>query len=208
MRGATADNVYFESADYKISIHAPRAGGDERGLYGQRRIMIFQSTPPVRGATSKAMILCAGQWISIHAPRAGGDPTLWLNTRIGTRFQSTPPVRGATTGNFIPAQKRNDFNPRPPCGGRQICTDTVLKNRKISIHAPRAGGDLHCLQVRAAIEISIHAPRAGGDGRKKAETEREYNFNPRPPCGGRPQRPARGYYGGRFQSTPPVRGAT
>ena len=57
----------------------------------------FQSTLPVRGATSKRTA-----WfefsvsISIHAPREGSDAWLveWLIARY--EFQSTLPVRGAT----------------------------------------------------------------------------------------------------------------
>ena len=82
------------------------------------------------------------------------------------------------------------------------------------------------------ISISIHAPRAGGDGTPTATaTTLDADFNPRPPCGGRHGRwdiisgdakisihaPRAGGDGGeimslydiaKFQSTPPVRGAT
>ena len=35
----------------RISIHAPREGGDARVLVRAKRIIRFQSTPPARGAT-------------------------------------------------------------------------------------------------------------------------------------------------------------
>ena len=56
------------------------------------------------------------------------------------RFQSTPPVRVATlrAGTF----------------GRQ---------RIISIHATREGGDLAALCITSKTKISIHATREGGD---------------------------------------------
>ena len=79
-----------------ISIHAPRAGCDRGAPYQRCRRARFQSTHPVRGATSAdsrpvtsaaifqsthpvrgATPLCAGacrrRRISIHAPRAGCD---------------------------------------------------------------------------------------------------------------------------------------
>ena len=34
---------------------------------------VFQSTPPVRGATNMKYTIDYGFGISIHAPRAGGD---------------------------------------------------------------------------------------------------------------------------------------
>ena len=104
--------------------------------------VIFQSTPPARGATSYvADIGTTIANISIHAPREGGDPG-----------------ELARTGNS------NYFNPRPPRGGRhQYLADDVVTNF-ISIHAPREGGDLMFLRrVPWCFMISIHAPREGGD---------------------------------------------
>ena len=78
------------------------------------------------------------------------------------------------------------FNPRPPCGGRLFNYFSCLFCRKISIHAPRAGGDIvPPIPQFHPRTISIHAPRAGGDCFRIID-------------------------GGfkRFQSTPPVRGAT
>ena len=38
------------------------------------------------------------------------------------------------------------------------------------------------------INISIHAPREGGDGCCAGQNQRQSNFNPRPPRGGRPEK--------------------
>ena len=102
-----------------ISIHAPRAGGDVDYFGVSADYILFQSTPPVRGATDNGQrnatarhnfnprpscggrrvvdkVPCYTEIISIHAPRAGGD--------------------------FIPRYHNG-------------------KGVEISIHAPRAGGD-------------------------------------------------------------------
>ena len=123
---------------------------------------------------------------------------------------------------------------------------------RISIHVPRAGDDLVVLDDALILAISIHVPRAGDDDfHPRARQRRRFqstspvrgttppagipassdiDFNPRPPCGGRPlfllyevlrhdfnPRPP---CGGRrthrksspllllFQSTSPVRGTT
>ena len=83
---------------------------------------------------------------------------------------------------------------------------------KISIHAPRVGGDAHAgakyleevdfnprppcggrrinhAALPATRGISIHAPRVGGDYFEEVRTVQEEDFNPRPPCGGRQQKP-------------------
>ena len=78
----------------------------------------------------------------------------------------------------------------------------------ISIHAPRAGGDL--LRVRDAhgIHISIHAPHAGCDIPKLTALLDILHFNPRTPCGVRHFLRKLTLIVKGFQSTHPMRGAT
>ena len=102
--------------------------------------VLFQSTPPARGATTAATKQFCIIGISIHAPREGGDTKQFYIIGKGRIFQSTPPARGATS-----------------------LADFISKNRGISIHAPREGGDGHGIHQRREGVISIHAPREGGD---------------------------------------------
>ena len=67
---ATHDN---KGNTKNISIHAPREGGDIILRIGATFCMIFQSTPPARGATVLMAALLSSLGISIHAPREGGD---------------------------------------------------------------------------------------------------------------------------------------
>ena len=170
----------------RISIHAPRAGGDDNGNNkttpssdfnprppcGGRRLRYctqtawkkFQSTPPVRGATVAILYADGVEKISIHAPRAGGDTN-------------------ATGGSF--------------------------KLLNISIHAPRAGGDVwRPAQPVIGKEISIHAPRAGGDGWRDANKELPKISIHAPRAGGDGAPVVGEAFSRLFQSTPPVRGAT
>ena len=80
---------------------------------------IFQSTPPARGAT----------W------------PVWAISRNPSGFQSTPPARGATRRRQQEPPSSWYFNPRPPRGGRLLCSAVQAGCRRISIHAPREGGD-------------------------------------------------------------------
>ena len=61
---------------------------------------------------------------------------------------------------------------------------------------------------KRAYKISIHAPHAGSDGLVPFALHIDNYFNPRPPCGERRLRGVRKRFGCRFQSTPPMRGAT
>ena len=146
-----------------MEIHAPRVGGDH--LKGCRlfRRKVFQSTPPVWGATYDNGIYRDATAISIHAPRVGGDHHRRGLRMIELKFQSTPPVWGAT------------------------CCVCLLRGGKA---------------------ISIHAPRVGGDGGGRPTPGGRSNFNPRPPCGGRHRPEWKPVVLSRFQSTPPVWGAT
>ena len=101
-----------------ISIHAPRAGCDDRlgGLLFPAQI--FQSTHPVRGATGWRCHQGQQLAISIQAPRAGCD-------------MACLPCSGS----------RIHFNPRTPCGVRLGFRTADDVFAEISIHAPRAGCD-------------------------------------------------------------------
>ncbi len=191
-----------------ISIHAPRVGGDLSspvpvralrdfnprppcgGRHGKRVAKtdgkLFQSTPPVWGATAARRYGTFDRGISIHAPRVGGDTLFFEGDAIAEAFQSTPPVWGAT--------------------------ERVVRrgsHGRISIHAPRVGGDFVAPRdnVRLTV-ISIHAPRVGGDERIVRGIFILLYFNPRPPCGGRPPLFSMRRLSRIFQSTPPVWGAT
>ena len=146
---------------------------------------IFQSTRPLRGATSCALRLQSRTGISIHAPLAGRDDVDHSKLPPVVRFQSTRPLRGATDGetnnsaygwNFNPRtpcgarhqelqniRNRGDFNPRTPCGARLPRGGCDISAFGISIHAPLAGRD-HTVFLRLfRLLISIHAPLAGRD---------------------------------------------
>ena len=72
-------------------------GERQRKVKQQRRVILFQSTLPVRGATENQPCVVIQRFrISIHAPRAGSDSAESGFPCSLKRFQSTLPVRGAT----------------------------------------------------------------------------------------------------------------
>ena len=80
-----------------------------------------------------------------------------------------------------------DFNPRPPRGGRRGLSATNLRYASILSPPPRAGGRFQYFK-RSCVktDISIHAPREGGDSVSCRTCSMPWDFNPRPPRGGRP----------------------
>ena len=193
--------------DREISIHAPRAGGDMRRWKMPPRPEHFNPRPPCGGRHGMLEKSADLYGISIHAPRAGGDDK---------------------DGSYRLTVLISIHAPR--AGGDLSCGFDE-QEAQISIHAPRAGGDLIILGCRQIIfyfnprppcggrlcpechrdydnSISIHAPRAGGDLERQGVDRLIGNFNPRPPCGGRHTSKICPPPAARFQSTPPVRGAT
>ena len=167
----------------------------------------FQSTRPMRGATRQPRRRFGDAKVSIHAPHAGRDRRL---------LAAYPPI--------------GCFNPRAPCGARPKITTVAVKksafqstrpmrgatNRRtggartghVSIHAPHAGRD-HADSSPLAFElVSIHAPHAGRDAVFINFPYGAFCFNPRAPCGARPDTFNLGLMFHVFQSTRPMRGAT
>ena len=138
-RGATAAGAVVHDRLPGISIHALREGGDGRGKNresllkdfnprpprgGRRRWQCvrclrypFQSTPPARGATVRIFDNAAGNIISIHAPREGGDHhgSTWDHPMT---ISIHAPREGGDTHHVLRSAAVDDFNPRPPRGGR------------------------------------------------------------------------------------------
>ena len=114
--GARLEHLVVLTEPLEVSIHAPRTGRDNAAMTSTE---VFQSTRPVRGATSRSRRQGSlMRWVSIHAPRTGRD--CWQGGRaparscfnprapygarqsraaspvVSSMFQSTRPVRGAT----------------------------------------------------------------------------------------------------------------
>ena len=77
----------------------------------------FNPRPPRGGRLSQPAGIYPYQYFNPRPPR-GGRPIKTLNWRYKSIFQSTPPARGAT-----------------------ILNENTPNGVKISIHAPREGGD-------------------------------------------------------------------
>ena len=169
----------------KISIHAPREGGDATLSACAQFSAAFQSTPPARGATIPLRYAALRRLhISIHAPREGGDP----NVRVHIRVQSI--------SIHAPREGGDDYYP------------LLEKLKIISIHAPREGGD-HSAEVGARrINRFQSTPPARGATIFCAGRFSGMIFQSTPPARGATLGAAALMTAATFQSTPPARGAT
>ena len=88
----------------------------------------FQSTSSVWRTTITSSSIQPTFSISIHVPRVEDDQTLDEMLRAW-----------------------NDFNPRPPCGGRQTLPFCKVLKIRISIHVPRVEDDLSPLSKTTVV---------------------------------------------------------
>ena len=167
----------------------PRApcGARPQQLLGQCAGMAFQSTRPVRGATTLQELEFVGQvmHISIHAPHAGATASERAKTCCKCLFQSTRPMRGATGAGSPGRFFQSDFNPRAPCGARPR---QDLRGHLCGLHFnPRAPCGARRVVIAAPHHrpvISIHAPHAGRDSRSDSHSGQQHLFQSTHPSRG------------------------
>ena len=122
----------------------------------------FQSTHPLRGATSGQLIKIAALHISIHAPLAGCDAGQ-RDAGLAHAISIHAPLAGCDLVKSISRFARNTFQSTHPLRGATTQTVVVAGRAQISIHAPLAGCDLLYTSVFGKHVISIHAPLTGCD---------------------------------------------
>ena len=188
----------------------PPRGGRRQGIGLHRSEVLFQSTPPARGApvaigNRRHLHLgisihapreggdfareLKGQryiFISIHAPREGGDLGVLGYAANSDLFQSTPPARGATKSIQGCRCFLSDFNPRPPRGGRR------------DDPAGRLGD----------VVFQSTPPARGATAKWRLQWVSPPRFQSTPPARGATQAQDKDFPRLVFQSTPPARGAT
>ena len=139
-----------------------------------------------------------------------------------SKFQPTRPLRGATYliddplkwaeisthAPYLHIPRRQDFNPRAPCGARLPLCRIRQTCSQISTHAPLAGRDPCVFWITTKQHISTHAPLAGRDRPSSFGTSGRSHFNPRAPCGARRLSAICALMKSKFQPTRPLRGAT
>ena len=77
-----------------------------------------------------------------------------------------------------------DFNPRPPCGGRHkiaLLSDSLYRFQSTP---PVRGATMAGKTIQQIREISIHAPRAGGDMIYPCRECEQEKFQSTPPVRG------------------------
>ena len=166
----------------------------------------FNPLPPCGGRPNLA-------WQYIPICLFQSTPSVWRETeneklkQLLNQFQSTPSV-WRETGSALPRATRiSDFNPLPPCGGRQkfLIPLNTFSPFQSTPSVWRETGQFNAVppdglfqstpsvwretgtsrQKTCLTKISIHSLRVEGDLEDVLATVHDKNFNPLPPCGGR-----------------------
>ncbi len=87
-------------------------------------------------------------------------------------------------------------------------SQVLQQHKRFQSTPPARGATIVTRPTKAGNLISIHAPREGGDSSAGVEQAGIFDFNPRPPRGGRLSCKVVNCAEKLFQSTPPARGAT
>ena len=183
MRGATSSLMQTARGSRGFNPRAP---------CGARRAIttpitghyMFQSTRPMRGATSAIPLCYFVNDVSIHAPHAGRDLQEMADGHHFQCFNPRAPCGARPTrSGAITSTLR--FNPRAPCGARRMQIVYPPRGAMFQSTRPMRGATPTPGTERAWRTVSIHAPHAG----------RDLSIVPR-------------ITGFRFQSTRPMRGAT
>ena len=151
--------------------------------FRDKRIKLFQSAPPVRGATAFHS--------RPHLPAHRFNP----RPPCGERQRHTAVQSGPTC-----------FNPRPPCGERLVASPVSSASSSFNPRPP-CGERRKAIRARSGNPCFNPRPPCGERPLDACVCLGACGFNPRPPCGERlctvgalARSP--------FQSAPPVRGAT
>ena len=205
--GATGRS-FVESFKVLFQSTLPVWGATPSLRTGQALRARFQSTLPVWGATyPSGCWRCCG-CISIHAPRVGSDPA-YGHRPPKKEISIHAPRVGSDHRPTRKRHRRQNFNPRSPCGERRCPAGTFPSLPRISIHAPRVGSDpLTTLGISMAAKISIHAPRVGSDLLQLIKSSSLEKFQSTLPVWGATFHTSREDVALLFQSTLPVWGAT
>ncbi len=168
-----------------ISIHVPRVEDDRSDTFPLLLFLAFQSTSPVWRTTVSDEADISFHGISIHVPRVEDDIASKAPDPLDTISIHVPRVEDDSPAATICSATVN-FNPRPPCGGRQRLEQLRNHGNMISIHVPRVEDDAaNCLKKFNQSSFQSTSPVWRTTKRPLTLFLQSIYFNPRPPCGGR-----------------------
>ena len=131
--------------------------------YGNENPGAFQSTRPLRGATSDHPWRNLWAWVfQPTRPLRGATRRIDLCFDV-IIFQPTRPLRGATDAQAAAGEGQTKFQPTRPLRGATILEEFDLVGTRFQPTRPLRGATNQNQQGTQYTQISTHAPLAGRD---------------------------------------------
>ena len=154
--------------------------------YGNENPGAFQSTRPLRGATSDHPWRNLWAWVFQPTRPLRGATRTPIKLRDCFLISTHAPLAGRDRSSIKVTINKRDFNPRAPCGARRLPRRLTASSATFQPTRPLRGATpSHSLSL-------LHC----------------YDFNPRAPCGARLLIYTKSQQMQKFQPTRPLRGAT
>ena len=189
-----------------ISIHAPHAGSDPYNPVAAGVTAVFQSTLPMRGATSLLPSVRPDRQFQSTLPMRGAT-CCKPSKQADKAFQSTLPMRGATCRGLIYFAV-SAFQSTLPMRGATVVKVRGLIAVVFQSTLPMRGATRDGFDWSAWQAISIHAPHAGSDLSSVLSDSPPVIFQSTLPMRGATFAIPSSKQYSLFQSTLPMRGAT
>ena len=145
-----------------ISIHAPLTGSDRLSEIIVARVKKFQSTLPLRGATTDHSTACKRDRFQSTLPLRGAT-SMGLDEPRYFGISIHAPLTGSDRRPIIRQKATCHFNPRSPYGERQFPPFFVSRGRRFQSTLPLRGATQPISPEAGVLLISIHAPLTGSD---------------------------------------------
>ena len=162
----------------------PARGATSRPVRRSCSAAYFNPRPPRGGRLKQVMLMCSKVFDFNPRPPRGGRHLYVYLPRTPQTFQSTPPARGATPAEVV-FPVRCTFQSTPPARGATITFSRTVWIPSFQSTPPARGATAPVPDRLCKTKISIHAPREGGDCCFQLRLRLSGYFNPRPPRGGR-----------------------
>ena len=185
MRGATVD--FDDTARFEfISIHAPHAGRD-RSCAGTRAVRAdFNPRAPCGARPARVPSPTGSEYFNPRAPcGARPYPLLPMSPALGISIHA--PHAGRDLLKLIKSITSQNFNPRAPCGARHAQGLCPCAPNRFQSTRPMRGATIVLYKFLFVNRFQSTRPMRGATLTNSPLLPSKIYFNPRAPCGARPE---------------------
>ena len=153
--------------------------------YGNENPGAFQSTRPLRGATSDHPWRNLWAWVFQPTRPLRGATRTPIKLRDCFLISTHAPLAGRDRSSIKVTINKRDFNPRAPCGARPRHIQRFARAFYFNPRAPCGARRLPRRLTASSATFQPTRPLRGATPSHSLSLLHCYDFNPRAPCGAR-----------------------